>query len=183
MSNNHIYGSKYFHAFYLDFDSRHFWGWTDFQSYLDFMLVFWAVGAAVTYLMLPYVFFMEAVGFAAVFIEAMLGAPQFMRNFKTKSTEGMSIQMVMMWLAGDLFKTCYFVVRAAPAQFWLCGTLQVSIYGCSTVHASITCNLHASFSSSVSTRDYLHFVIFSRRSYIAHKGNLDTCLIWCMCHL
>lgn len=69
---------------------------------------------------------MEIVGFMAVFIEAMLGSPQFTRNFKNKSTEGMSIQMVLMWLAGDLFKTGYFVAREAPAQFWMCGTLQVS---------------------------------------------------------
>lgn len=37
------------------------------------MLVVWAIGAAVTYLMLPTVWFMEIVGFLAVFIEAMLG--------------------------------------------------------------------------------------------------------------
>lgn len=123
--NNLIHHAKE-HVF-SDFDARYFWAWTDFQSYLDFMLVLWAVGAAVTYLMLPFDWFMEIVGFMAVFIEAMLGSPQFLRNFKTKSTEGMSIQMVLMWLAGDLFKTGYFVVREAPAQFWLCGTLQVSL--------------------------------------------------------
>uniref|UniRef100_A0A336MM96 Solute carrier family 66 member 2 n=2 Tax=Culicoides sonorensis TaxID=179676 RepID=A0A336MM96_CULSO len=110
-----------------DFDSNYFWAWTDFQSYLDFMLVVWAIGAAITYLMLPFVWFMEIVGFMAVFIEAMLGAPQFLKNFRTKSTQGMSIQMVLMWLIGDMFKTCYFIVREAPAQFWLCGSLQVSL--------------------------------------------------------
>lgn len=57
----------------LDFDTRYFWAWTDFQSYLDFMLVFWAVGAAVTYLLLNVEWFMETVGFLAVFTEAMLG--------------------------------------------------------------------------------------------------------------
>lgn len=102
------------------------------------MLVFWAVGAAVTYLLLPIDWFMEFVGFMALFIEAMLGSPQFLRNYKTKSTEGMSIQMVLMWLIGDLFKTCYFVFRDAPAQFWICGTLQVrilfSFYNIQTIH-------------------------------------------------
>lgn len=57
----------------LDFDTRYFWAWTDFQSYLDFMLVFWAVGAAVTYLLLNVEWFMETIGFLAVFTEAMLG--------------------------------------------------------------------------------------------------------------
>lgn len=38
------------------------------------MLVVWAVGAAVTYLMLSIDWFMETVGFVAVFTEAMLGS-------------------------------------------------------------------------------------------------------------
>lgn len=37
------------------------------------MLVVWAVGAAITYLMLEITWFMETVGFVAVFTEAMLG--------------------------------------------------------------------------------------------------------------
>lgn len=37
------------------------------------MLVFWAVGAAITYLLMNVEWFMEAVGFLAVFTEAMLG--------------------------------------------------------------------------------------------------------------
>lgn len=54
------------------------------------------------------------------------GAPQFLRNFKNKSTQGMSIAMVALWTIGDMFKTCYFIFRNAPTQFWVCGTLQVS---------------------------------------------------------
>lgn len=55
------------------------------------------------------------------------GAPQFMRNFNSKSTHGMSIHMVIMWAIGDMFKTGYFLYRHAPNQFWVCGSLQVSI--------------------------------------------------------
>ncbi|XP_070492536.1 solute carrier family 66 member 2 isoform X2 [Chironomus tepperi] len=112
---------------FSDFDSRYFWAWTDFQSYLDFMLVVWAVGAAVTYIMLPVNWFMEMIGFLAVFTEAMLGAPQFLRNYKNKSTHGMSFLMVIMWTIGDVYKTTYFILRSAPIQFWLCGMLQVSL--------------------------------------------------------
>uniref|UniRef100_A0A6B2EFD2 Solute carrier family 66 member 2 n=1 Tax=Phlebotomus kandelakii TaxID=1109342 RepID=A0A6B2EFD2_9DIPT len=110
-----------------DFDMKYFWQWTDFQSYLDFMLVVWAVGAAITYLMLSMEWFMETMGFFAVFTEAMLGAPQFMRNYHNKSTHGMSLHMVIMWTLGDVFKTVYFVLRSAPTQFWVCGSLQVSL--------------------------------------------------------
>ena len=39
----------------------------------------------------------------------------------------MSIHMVLLWAGGDLFKTGYFIVKAAPKQFWLCGITQVTI--------------------------------------------------------
>ena len=35
--------------------------------------------------------------------------------------------MVGFWTCGDIFKTIYFILREAPAQFWICGALQVSI--------------------------------------------------------
>lgn len=56
-----------------------------------------------------------------------IGAPQFLRNFKGKSTQGMSIMMVALWTVGDIFKTCYYKLRDAPTQFWACGLLQVSM--------------------------------------------------------
>jgi hypothetical protein len=37
------------------------------------MLVVWAIGSVVTYFMLPVDWFMETIGFLAVFTEAMLG--------------------------------------------------------------------------------------------------------------
>lgn len=38
-----------------------------------------------------------------------------------------SINMVLMWLVGDVGKTVYFIVREAPAQFWICSSLQITI--------------------------------------------------------
>ena len=35
--------------------------------------------------------------------------------------------MVVMWLSGDTFKTGYFLMRHAPAQFWVCGSIQVMV--------------------------------------------------------
>lgn len=65
----------FYHFNGLDFDRRYFWAWTDFQSYLDFMLAVFFVGAIITFFMLPYHWFMETIGFLATFIEAMLGKP------------------------------------------------------------------------------------------------------------
>ncbi|XP_047343799.1 solute carrier family 66 member 2 isoform X3 [Vespa velutina] len=109
---------------FTDLETRFFWKWTDFQSYLDFMLLFAIMGGILMYWFIDVPIFVEIVGFLAVLIEAMLGIPQFLRNFYNKSTSGMSnllynfsITMVSMWTLGDLFKTCYFVLREAPIQF------------------------------------------------------------------
>ncbi|XP_012267779.2 solute carrier family 66 member 2 isoform X2 [Athalia rosae] len=100
---------------------------TDFQSYLDFILLFGAIGAVVMYLFVDVLIFVETVGLVAVLTEAMLGVPQLMHNFQQQSTEGMSITMVGMWTVGDTFKTCYFIAREAPVQFAICGALQVVV--------------------------------------------------------
>ncbi|XP_051526312.1 solute carrier family 66 member 2-like isoform X5 [Myxocyprinus asiaticus] len=71
--------------------------------------------------------FVESLGFLAVFTEAMLGTPQLYCNYQNKSTEGMSIKMVLMWTSGDSFKTVYFLLTQAPMQFWICGLLQVCV--------------------------------------------------------
>lgn len=38
-----------------------------------------------------------------------------------------SVKMVLLWTAGDVFKTTYFVMNESPAQFWVCGFVQILI--------------------------------------------------------
>lgn len=47
--------------------------------------------------------------------------------FSKMFTFSFSVKMVVMWLSGDSFKTCYFIVKSAPVQFWLCGMIQICI--------------------------------------------------------
>ncbi|XP_037069269.1 solute carrier family 66 member 2-like [Pollicipes pollicipes] len=124
-SRQHIV--KYKERTFTDFDMRYFWEWTDFESYVECMLTFALVGSVLMYFLIDNPWFVETIGFLAVFTEAMLGAPQFYKNFEQKSTYGMSVKMVAMWTCGDTFKTGYFILREAPAQFWLCGFLQIMI--------------------------------------------------------
>lgn len=67
----------------------HFWDWTSFLDYIQFIIVFVVSGALLTYLLIDVKVYLETLGFVSVFTEAMLGAPQFYKNFKNKSTEGM----------------------------------------------------------------------------------------------
>uniref|UniRef100_A0A8C1YKW9 Solute carrier family 66 member 2 n=1 Tax=Cyprinus carpio TaxID=7962 RepID=A0A8C1YKW9_CYPCA len=112
---------------FTDFDWNYFWSWSGFVDYLQCVLAFTVMAAYVTYLLLDSVLFVESLGFLAVFTEAMLGTPQLYCNYQNKSTEGMSIKMVLMWTSGDTFKTGYFLLTQAPVQFWICGLLQVCV--------------------------------------------------------
>lgn len=50
--------------------------------------------------------------------------------------------MVVMWTFGDVFKTAYFVIREAPTQFWVCGSLQVTLDIVILFQVSINCTLN-----------------------------------------
>ncbi|NXL83819.1 PQLC1 protein, partial [Alectura lathami] len=112
---------------YLDFDLNYFWHWSKFTDYVQCVLTFTGVTGYITYLWLDSSLFVETLGFLAVFTEAMLGVPQLYRNYQNRSTEGMSVKMVLMWTSGDTFKTVYFIVNQAPLQFSICGLLQVFV--------------------------------------------------------
>ncbi|CAF3547028.1 unnamed protein product [Rotaria sp. Silwood1] len=112
---------------FTDFDVDFFWRWTTFSSYLQFLFLFTLALSIITWILHKNLVYIETIGLLAVFCEALLGVPQFIRNLRFKSTEGMSVKMVIFWAAGDIFKTVYFIVRNAPKQFWICGILQISI--------------------------------------------------------
>lgn len=59
-----------------------------------------------TWLFLDNMYYVETIGFLAVFAEAMLGAPQFYRNFVNKSTHGMRYVYQIVSLL-DFFSSLY----------------------------------------------------------------------------
>ncbi|XP_026220539.1 solute carrier family 66 member 2 isoform X1 [Anabas testudineus] len=111
----------------LDLDFRYFWKWTAFEDYLLFCFGFTVLCAVVTLLLLDSAVFVEMLGSLAVMFEAMLGLPQLLQNFHNRSTKGMSVKMVLLWTAGDIFKTTYFVMNESPTQFFVCGSVQILI--------------------------------------------------------
>ncbi|XP_077446480.1 solute carrier family 66 member 2 isoform X2 [Stigmatopora argus] len=112
---------------FLEFDWNYFWLWSRFLDYIQCVAAFTLTAAYITYVLLESTLFVETLGFLAVFSEAMLGTPQLYCNYQNKSTEGMSVKMVLMWTGGDTFKTVYFLLTQAPVQFWTCGMLQVLV--------------------------------------------------------
>jgi hypothetical protein len=72
-----------------DFEADYFWKWNDFSSYIEFLALFAVTVGMITRLLIDVPAYIEGLGLTSVFAEAMLGAPQFYRNFVNKSTEGM----------------------------------------------------------------------------------------------
>ena len=72
-----------------DFNLQHFWNWTQFRDYCQFILCISVLGFAATYLLRQVTVFIELLGFASLMTEAMLGVPQFWKNFQNKSVQGM----------------------------------------------------------------------------------------------
>ncbi|KAK6318328.1 hypothetical protein J4Q44_G00116190, partial [Coregonus suidteri] len=112
---------------FTDLDLRYFWSWSAFEDYLLFCFAFTVLCAFLTLLLLDSVLFVEGLGSLAVLFEAMLGVPQLLQNYHNHSTRGMSVKMVLLWTAGDIFKTTYFVMNDSPSQFWVCGAVQILI--------------------------------------------------------
>ena len=48
-------------------------------------------------------------------------------NQRTRSVKGLSYAMIFSWVAGDVFKTVYFIYKNQPFQFIMCGTVQLIV--------------------------------------------------------
>lgn len=104
-----------------------FWKWNDLSSFIVALGAFTLLASIITVIFTRFPIYVEGLGLVALLTEACLGLPQLIRNFQRKATTGMSVKMVTLWLVGDLGKTTYFIVRGNPAQFWVCGFLQITI--------------------------------------------------------
>jgi uncharacterized protein with PQ loop repeat len=111
----------------FEFDPTYLWQWSNFIDYLIFLTGFWLVLTVITFLASSSALYFTILGSLSLGTESMLAAPQFFKNLKNQSTQGMSIFMVLGWLGGDLFKVIYFYVLSQPFQFLFCGIIQVSI--------------------------------------------------------
>lgn len=111
----------------LDCKLQYIWRWTDYTSYVIFVAIFTSLSLSLAYIFRDFHSFIELIGYCSTLSDAALALPQALENFKNKSVKGMSIWMVLMWLVGDLFKTCYFIIKSQPIQFLVCGMTQITL--------------------------------------------------------
>ncbi|KAG9397387.1 PQ loop repeat [Carpediemonas membranifera] len=109
---------------------RHFWAWDSFSDffyvYAVFAAFFFVLTVSITGTRLPFApAYIAWLGYSSMLIEATIAMPQIFRNFRKKSTRGLSAIMIGAWLFGDTYKLFYYIIAAQPAPFIVCAVIQL----------------------------------------------------------
>lgn len=91
------------------------WRWDTVHQHIELIFVIILVEYAICrYFLHPdnTISYIQTVKNLSVFLESCLALPQMILNYKRKSTDGLSLLMVIGWVLGDLLKLAYFVVSS-----------------------------------------------------------------------
>lgn len=102
-----------------------FWFWNSFITYTKYIGLMTAVMFGLTLALKSNEAFIAVVGYLSSGIEALLGVPQFLLNYRRKNTEGLSVVLILIWLAGDLYKFTYYSSNNSPIALVICATFQI----------------------------------------------------------
>jgi len=105
----------------------HFWHWEDYGSYLSVILVVECILIITTATFAHHGAYFEVLGYFSLLTEASLAVPQVIENGRRGSVDGLSPLLVATWVLGDMAKTAYFLHTHSPAQFLVCGALQLTL--------------------------------------------------------
>lgn len=109
---------------------KKFWSWDSYGEYVLFLTGFVVIVGLIVTTDIKWIHYSKAgdiLGVLALMIEATLGMPQFVHNWRTKTTAGLRKELVGTWFFGDVFKTIYFVFKNAPWVFVMCGAIQITV--------------------------------------------------------
>lgn len=104
-----------------------FWRWQYFEPYMMWLVSFHVMVLLIFYASGANPVFVEVIGFVALTSESMLGCPQVLANHQGQSSAGLGNTLLITWIAGDAFKTWFFLSSSAPLQFVVCGIVQLTV--------------------------------------------------------
>ncbi len=99
--------------------------WDDIWSYVLCLLCLAVVLLVTTVMFADIALYGEGLGILGLGVESTLALPQAYRNYVKKSTRGLNFFMILGWMVGDMYKSVYVFVTAAPVQFLMCGVFQM----------------------------------------------------------
>jgi solute carrier family 66, member 2 len=107
-----------------------FWQWRFYSDYLLFISLMAATVGMFTVLLHQSHAYQAFLGYTSSGVEAVLGVPQFLLNYRRQNTSGLSIMLILIWLGGDLYKLSYYIAHASPLALQLCAAFQIFIDIC-----------------------------------------------------
>lgn len=102
-----------------------FWEWDDFLHYVFFIAAFNGLMALFTYLSRNLSLYFEVIGFFALCLDCTMGIPQIIKNFKYRSTNGLSTSLIIFWVLSDICKAFYYTTIEVPSQFNAAVSIQI----------------------------------------------------------
>jgi uncharacterized protein with PQ loop repeat len=110
------------------FNFNEFWNWPYFMDYVV-CLVFIASFISLSSFTFGYgnTAYVEFLGYMSGLIEATLGVPQVISNYRTKNTKGFSLVLIGTWVAGDSVKLFYFINSGSPVQLIISAICQLCV--------------------------------------------------------
>lgn len=98
---------------------RQHWSWDTVRQYFELIVLL----NVVTYIFFRrYMYpndvldYINTIKIISVLLESCLALPQIVLNYKRKSTEGLSLVMVLGWILGDMMKLIYFIIGSETKQ-------------------------------------------------------------------
>jgi solute carrier family 66, member 2 len=107
-----------------------FWAWNSFFDYFLFLIFFTLFFTSIVLVVkffFPSELFETGFLFISTLIESTLCMPQAVTNWRNKSTSGLNKSLVTSWIAGDVFKLCYYIYSTAPYPFTVCAIIQILV--------------------------------------------------------
>ena len=106
-----------------------FWQWKQERPYWMFLTYFTGGLFALQMLIGSSQLYVNAIGYAALAIEATLPLPQVLNNHRSRSCKGFRLSVLVNWLIGDVMKMSFFFLSETTITwaFKLCGLFQ---FGC-----------------------------------------------------
>jgi solute carrier family 66, member 2 len=130
MGNNlvSITTNPYLYKPIVFWDMKNFWNWPYLLDYAYFLCLFTLIlGFISNVIGFDNHFYVEFLGFASASVEAIIGVPQIIKSYSSKSTESLSSFMIYTWVVGDTFKIFYYINTNSPMQLICCGIFQLSM--------------------------------------------------------
>jgi ABC-type amino acid transport system permease subunit len=102
-----------------------FWHWSSFTIYLKYITLLFCTLIALTAALARFHTYTLFLGSLSAAVEATLGVPQFLLNYKRKNTFGLSVVLIMLWALGDIFKFYYYFSEHSPIALLACASFQI----------------------------------------------------------